>query len=129
LVRKGRLEDAREQLKRLAVPGYYTEKKLDESIALMVHTNEIEKAEVAGTGFADCFRGTNRRRTEIVSEPSTPLTSAMCRVGHSVLLRQRDWRIFHFFPAAGRHERGRCFRRQSRTQLDVHCRHTNFLGM
>jgi hypothetical protein len=32
----------------------------------MVHTNEMEKAEVAGTGFADCFKGTNRRRTEIV---------------------------------------------------------------
>ena len=67
LVRKGRLDDARTQLKRLAVPGYYTEKRLDESIALMLHTNEMEKAEVAGTGFADCFRGTNRRRTEIVS--------------------------------------------------------------
>jgi hypothetical protein len=33
----------------------------------MVHTNEMEKAEVAGTGFTDCFKGTNRRRTEIVS--------------------------------------------------------------
>ena len=67
LVRKGRIDDAKAQLRRLAVPGHYTEQKLDESIALMVHTNEMEKAEVAGTGFADCFRGTNRRRTEIVS--------------------------------------------------------------
>jgi len=72
LVRKGRLEDAKTQLKRLAVPGYYTEQKLEEAVALMVHTNEMEKAEVAGTGFADCFRGTNRRRTEIVSCTSLP---------------------------------------------------------
>jgi len=65
-VRKGRLEDAKKQLKRLAADGYYTEQKLDETVALMVHTNEMEKAEVAGTGFTDCFKGTNRRRTEIV---------------------------------------------------------------
>jgi SP family general alpha glucoside:H+ symporter-like MFS transporter len=65
LVRRGRIDDARKQLVRLA-PGHYDEKKLDSQIALMVHTNEMEKAEVAGTGFADCFKGTNRRRTEIV---------------------------------------------------------------
>jgi SP family general alpha glucoside:H+ symporter-like MFS transporter len=49
------------------VSGHYTEQKLEETVALMVHTNEMEKAEVAGTGFRDCFKGTNRRRTEIVS--------------------------------------------------------------
>ena len=68
LVRKGRLDDAKAQLQRLATKGYYTEQKLDEAVALMVHTNEMEKAEVAGTGFTDCFRGTNRRRTEIVGD-------------------------------------------------------------
>jgi len=48
------------------VADHYTEEKLEETVALMVHTNEMEKAEVAGTGFTDCFKGTNRRRTEIV---------------------------------------------------------------
>ena len=67
LVRKGRTEDAKKQLRRLAIDGYYTDAKLDAAVALMVHTNEMEKAEVAGTGFTDCFRGSNRRRTEIVS--------------------------------------------------------------
>ncbi len=67
LVRRGRIDDAGKQLVRLAVPGHYDEQKLDQQIALMVHTNEMEKAEVAGTGFSDCFKGTNRRRTEIVS--------------------------------------------------------------
>lgn len=65
-MRKGRIEDAKKQLTRLAASGHYTEQKLDETVALMVHTNEMEKAEVAGTGFTDCFKGTNRRRTEIV---------------------------------------------------------------
>ena len=67
LVRKGRTEDAKKQLRRLAIDGYYTDAKLDAAVALMVHTNEMEKAEVAGTGFIDCFRGSNKRRTEIVS--------------------------------------------------------------
>lgn len=42
----------------------------------MVHTNEMEKAEVAGTGFTDCFKGTNRRRTEIVSVNREGLTDS-----------------------------------------------------
>lgn len=33
----------------------------------MIHTNELEKAEMKGAGYVECFRGTNRRRTEIVS--------------------------------------------------------------
>jgi hypothetical protein len=66
LVRKGRIEDAKKQLTRLAATDHYSDEKLEETVALMVHTNEMEKAEVAGTGFTDCFKGTNRRRTEIV---------------------------------------------------------------
>lgn len=31
----------------------------------MVHTTELEKEESLGTGYLDCFRGTNLRRTEI----------------------------------------------------------------
>jgi SP family general alpha glucoside:H+ symporter-like MFS transporter len=88
LVRKGRLEDAKTQLKRLAVDGYYSEQKLDETVALMVHTNEMEKAEVAGTGFTDCFKGTNRRRTEIVRVMwCHQLTIALCGMGNSILVR------------------------------------------
>jgi SP family general alpha glucoside:H+ symporter-like MFS transporter len=49
------------------VSGYYDDQRLEQTIALMVHTNEMEKAETSGSGFKDCFRGSNRRRTEIVS--------------------------------------------------------------
>lgn len=34
---------------------------------MMRHTNELEKAEVAGTTYLDCFKGTNLRRTEIAA--------------------------------------------------------------
>lgn len=67
LVRQGRLEDARSQLRRLAQTDYYTEEKLNQTVALMVHTNEMEKQESRGYGFRDCVRGSNLRRTEIVS--------------------------------------------------------------
>jgi hypothetical protein len=68
LVRVGRLEDAKKQLTRLASEGYYTDEKLDQIVALMKHTDEMEKAERAGAGFGDCFRGANKRRTEIVRD-------------------------------------------------------------
>ncbi|RSH89188.1 hypothetical protein EHS25_002300 [Saitozyma podzolica] len=66
LVKNNRIEDAKKQLTRLAVSGYYDDQRLEQTIALMVHTNEMEKAETSGSGFKDCFRGSNRRRTEIL---------------------------------------------------------------
>lgn len=32
----------------------------------MVHTNKVEAAETGGATYADCFKGVNLRRTEIV---------------------------------------------------------------
>jgi hypothetical protein len=68
----------------------------------MVHTNEMEKAEVAGTGFTDCFKGSNRRRTEIVRQfhPSRLTWVAVRRLGYSVLVWQRHRRLRHIFLAA-----------------------------
>lgn len=37
-----------------------------DTIALMKHTNEMEKIEAANSSYRDCFRGTNTRRTLIV---------------------------------------------------------------
>nr|XP_018260033.1 uncharacterized protein I303_08105 [Kwoniella dejecticola CBS 10117]OBR82191.1 hypothetical protein I303_08105 [Kwoniella dejecticola CBS 10117] len=67
LIRQGRTEDAKKSLKRLAKDGYYSEEVLDAELALMHHTNELEKADVQGASFADCFKKSNLRRTEIVS--------------------------------------------------------------
>ncbi|WOO82901.1 General alpha-glucoside permease [Vanrija pseudolonga] len=65
LVQNGRNEEARETIRRLARTGHYTEEALDAQVALLVHQNELEKEEASGRSYADCFKGTNRRRTEI----------------------------------------------------------------
>lgn len=68
LIRRGRVDDAKKALR------YLTSKKnadesfnVDETIAMMVTTNELEKALESGTGYFDCFRGIDLRRTEIVT--------------------------------------------------------------
>ena len=65
LVRRERLEDAKKQLARLASRGRQTV-SLDETVNMMVYTNELEKAHSSGTRYLDCFKGTDLRRTEIV---------------------------------------------------------------
>lgn len=67
LVRQNRLADAEASLKRLTNPELYSDQDAKNTVAMMVHTNEIEREAQAGTGYIDCFRGTDRRRTEIVS--------------------------------------------------------------
>lgn len=66
LVRQGRLDDAERALKRL------TSKDKDgddfdpaKTVAMMLHTNELEKEQTAGVSYFDCFKGTDLRRTEI----------------------------------------------------------------
>jgi SP family general alpha glucoside:H+ symporter-like MFS transporter len=65
LVRQGRREEAVHVLKRLtgnADPTFDP----NETVSMMIHTNELEKEIAAGTSYLDCFRGVNLRRTEIV---------------------------------------------------------------
>ena len=66
LVRRGRLEDAKRSLERLTTRNSPIEFKPDETISMMVHTNELEKEQTAGTSYMDLFKGVNLRRTEIV---------------------------------------------------------------
>ncbi|KAM0790380.1 hypothetical protein ACM66B_003262 [Microbotryomycetes sp. NB124-2] len=66
LVRKGREEEARRVVRRLTSPKN-TSFDADKSVALMVHTNALEKAISEGTTYLDCFRGVDLRRTEIAS--------------------------------------------------------------
>lgn len=65
LVRKGRNDEAVHVLKRLTGTADPTFNP-DETVAMMVHTNELEKEVAAGTSYLDCFKGVDRRRTEIV---------------------------------------------------------------
>jgi SP family general alpha glucoside:H+ symporter-like MFS transporter len=66
LIRMGRVEDAEKSLRRLARKDFYTEESMTQTLALMVHTNEMEKIDAASASYMDCFRGTNLRRTSIV---------------------------------------------------------------
>lgn len=63
-IRKGRLHDAKASLRRLK--SRPTEAELQDALELMVRTNDIERELKTGTSFADCFRGVDLRRTEIV---------------------------------------------------------------
>jgi len=66
LIRKGRQADAEDSLRRLARKGHYTDRTMAETLALMNHTNEMEKIEAENGSYKECFTGTNRRRTFII---------------------------------------------------------------
>ena len=63
LVRHGRFDDARRSLKRLTSRG--VDFNVDETVAMMRHTDEVEKYLGSGTSYWDCFKGSDLRRTEI----------------------------------------------------------------
>jgi SP family general alpha glucoside:H+ symporter-like MFS transporter len=63
-VRQGNIQGARRALQRLTSPN--ASFNPDETIAMIQHTNELEKSLASGTSYWDCFRGTNLRRTEAV---------------------------------------------------------------
>lgn len=65
-VRKGRIEDAKRSLQRLTDKKTLPDFDSDAVVAMMIYTNEMEKAASAGTTYKDCFTGTDLRRTEIV---------------------------------------------------------------
>lgn len=65
LIRKGRKEEARKSLLRLAANNSWTEQSLEDYLALIEYTNNLEKQEVAGATITDCFKKSNLRRTEI----------------------------------------------------------------
>jgi SP family general alpha glucoside:H+ symporter-like MFS transporter len=68
LIRRGRNEDAKKALIKLTSAKNADESfNVDDTIAMMVTTNELEKAIETGTSYWDCFKGTDLRRTEIVS--------------------------------------------------------------
>lgn len=62
LVRKGRIEAAEHSVRRLTTKSAQEAKN---TVAMMLHTAEIEMELQAGASYLDCFKGTNLRRTEI----------------------------------------------------------------
>jgi MFS transporter, SP family, general alpha glucoside:H+ symporter len=67
---------AKNSLLRLTTAGADPSFNADETIAMMVHTNDMEKEIQQGTSYLDCFRGVDTRRTEIVS--ATWVIQAFC---------------------------------------------------
>ncbi|KXJ87019.1 alpha-glucosides permease MPH2/3 [Microdochium bolleyi] len=65
LIRIGKIAEAEKSLRRLARKDFYTERSMAETLALMKHTNEMEKIEAANSSYRDCFHGTNARRTMV----------------------------------------------------------------
>ncbi|PMD28659.1 maltose permease MAL31 [Hyaloscypha hepaticicola] len=63
LVRKGRLEEADHSLKRLVRASSGIDTK--DTLAIIVHTNNLEQELATGTSYLDCFKGPELRRTEI----------------------------------------------------------------
>jgi MFS transporter, SP family, general alpha glucoside:H+ symporter len=68
-IRKGHTDKAKHSFHRLtsARAAERARFNVDETIAMMVHTNELEIQNAAGTSYLQCFKGTDLRRTEIVS--------------------------------------------------------------
>lgn len=62
LVKQGRLEDAKRAIDKCVRKG---EVDVDNHVAMMVETNEIEKKVSSGTSYLQCFKGVDLRRTEV----------------------------------------------------------------
>lgn len=90
-IRKDRVSEAKRSLLRLATAGQ-PDFDVDKTIAMMVHTNEIEKRASKGTSYMDCFRGYDLRRTEIAS--MTWAAQTLC--GSSMMFYS-----VYFFKSAG----------------------------
>lgn len=63
LVRKGRIDGARNALRRLRTGR--SEEEIEQEIAFMQHTNAHEKSVGEGTSYLACFKGVDLRRTEV----------------------------------------------------------------
>jgi SP family general alpha glucoside:H+ symporter-like MFS transporter len=66
LVRQERYEEAEQSVHRLTAPSESQAQDAKDSVAMMIHTTALERQVSEGATYFDCFRGTDRRRTEIV---------------------------------------------------------------
>lgn len=65
LVRHGKIDQARDALIRLRSKNG-PPNEVEETLAMIIHTNELEVQQTAGTSYADCFKTpVDRRRTEL----------------------------------------------------------------
>ncbi|KAK9243101.1 general substrate transporter [Lipomyces tetrasporus] len=88
LVRKGRLEQAEKSLRRLQSKNADIDPK--QTLATIVHTNKLEMELSVGTSYWDCFKGFERRRTEIACIVfAGQITSGICFAYNSTYFFQQ----------------------------------------
>ncbi len=90
LVRKGRLVDAEKSVLRLMAE--HEKGNAKGLVALMIHTNDLEREIAAGTSYLDCFKGIDLRRTEIA------VVSFLCQILSGA---QFAYSATYFFQQAG----------------------------
>lgn len=90
LVRKGRLDEAEKSIRRLQRRGAPVDAK--QTLAMIIHTNNIEQELTVGTSYLDCFRGVERRRTEI---------ACVCFAGQVLAGLQFAYNSTYFFQQIG----------------------------
>lgn len=65
LVRHGKLDEARRALLKLTSQKNNPDFNVEDTLAMMIHTNELEIQQTAGTSYLDCLKGVDLRRTEL----------------------------------------------------------------
>jgi MFS transporter, SP family, general alpha glucoside:H+ symporter len=65
LVRHGKLDQARQALLKLTSKKNNANFNVEDTLAMMIHTNELEIQQTSGTSYWDCFKGVDLRRTEL----------------------------------------------------------------
>lgn len=65
LVRHGKLDMARAALLKLTSAKNNPQFNVEDTLAMIIHTNELEIQQTSGTSYIDCFKGVDLRRTEL----------------------------------------------------------------
>lgn len=76
-MRKGRLDEARRTIRRIRSSDI-SEEEIEQTVALIDYTNKMEVELSASSTYAECFRGKNLWRTEIVRHPMLDIFYDQC---------------------------------------------------
>lgn len=90
LVRKGKFAQAEKNVKRCMAAHEHPQAR--PLVAMMIHTDGIEKELSTGTSYQSCFRGNDLRRTEI---------ACICFLGQITCGAQFAYSATYFFQQAG----------------------------
>lgn len=87
-IRKGNMAGAERSVKKLSPKSTHSETR--ELLAMYQHTTTMEMADRVGTTVLDCFKGVDRRRTEIACMvlAAQPLSGELFAYGSTYFFRQ-----------------------------------------